>query len=84
MTFVHQTPLDVAEARAEGLTRLPFERGLFQGTGSVESPVVEVPAAFDDLVGSWNADVPKGASVSMDAQVRQAGRWSKWFHLSRF
>lgn len=84
VTFVHQTPLDVAEARAEGLTRLPFERGLFQGTGSVESPVVEVPSAFDDLVGSWNADVPKGASVGMDAQVRQGGKWSKWFRLSKF
>ncbi|MBI3299422.1 MAG: C39 family peptidase [Elusimicrobia bacterium] len=84
MTFVHQTPLDVVEARAEGLVRLSFEKGLFQGTGSVESPVVEVPAPFDDLVGSWNAETPKGASVEMDAQVRQGGRWSKWFRLSRF
>lgn len=84
MTFVHQTPLDVAEARAEGLVRLPFEKGLFQGTGTVESPVVEVPAPFDDLVASWNAETPKGASVEMAAQVRQDGRWSKWFRLSRF
>ncbi len=84
VSVVHQTPLDAAEARTEGLVRLPFEKGLFQGTGSVESPVLEVTAPFDDLVGSWIADVPKGASVEMAAQVRQAGRWSKWFRLSRF
>ncbi|MDE2293540.1 MAG: C39 family peptidase, partial [Elusimicrobia bacterium] len=84
VTIVSQTPLDVAEARAEGVTRLPFEKGLFGGTGTVESPVLESPTAFDDLVGSWNADVPKGASVEMDVQVRQGKRWSKWFRLSRY
>ncbi|MFH1725021.1 MAG: C39 family peptidase [Elusimicrobiota bacterium] len=84
VTVVHVSPLDLQGARIEGLAPLPFEKGLLQGTGALESPVIETAFHFDDLVGSWNADTPRGASVEMDAQARQGGKWSKWYRLSRW
>ena len=84
MTIIHAWPLELKEARIDGLTPLPFEKGLLQGTGSVESPVVEADFPFNDLVGSWNADTPLGSSVEMEAQVRVDGRWTKWYRLSRW
>ncbi|PCI39999.1 MAG: hypothetical protein COB53_02140 [Elusimicrobia bacterium] len=84
MTIVHAWPLEIKEARIEGLTPLSFEKGLLQGTGSLESAVIEADFPFDDLVGSWNADTPRGSSVEMEAQVRIDGRWTKWYRLSRW
>ncbi len=84
MTIVHAWPLELKEARIDGLTPLPFEKGLLQGTGSVESPVIEADFPFNNLVGSWNADTPRGSSVEMEAQVRIDGRWTKWYRLSRW
>ncbi|OIO05676.1 MAG: hypothetical protein AUJ52_13350 [Elusimicrobia bacterium CG1_02_63_36] len=84
VTVVHAWPLELKEARIEGLTRLPFEKGLLQGTGSIESAVIEAEFPFDDLVGSWNADTPSGSSIEMEAQVRVEGQWSKWYRLSRW
>lgn len=84
VTVVHAWPLELKEARVEGLTPLAFDKGLLQGTGSLESAVIEAEFPFDDLVGSWNADTPSGSSVEMEAQVRIEGRWSKWYRLSRW
>lgn len=84
-TTVFRTPLDAAQIQLQGLARLPFEKGLFRTTSSsamAESQSVEPPAAFDDLVGSWNADVPAGAMLELQAQVRVDGRWSGWYTLA--
>lgn len=83
MTVVHLSPGDFHAARVEGLKRLPFERGLFQGAGSVESPAIEALAPFDNLVGSFNAEVPRGAAVELQVQVL-AGSWSSWYRLGRW
>jgi uncharacterized protein YvpB len=48
----------------------------------METPAAAAPLPFDDLVGSWDAAVPAGGSVEMQAQVRQDGRWSRWYGLS--
>ena len=48
-------------------------QGLFRTTtanATIESPVVETPFPFDDLVGSWNAELPKGARLEMQARAR--------------
>lgn len=39
--------------------------------------------AFDELVSSWNVDVPDGSGVAIEARVRRAldGPWSPWLHL---
>jgi cell wall-associated NlpC family hydrolase len=84
VTLVHAWPLELKEARIEGLTALPFEKGLLQGTGSVESPVVEAEFPFVDLVASFNADTPSGSSIEMEAQVRVEGKWTKWYRLARW
>ncbi len=84
MTIVHRTPLDVARHELQGATRLPFERGLLRTTGSsavVTSPEIEASGPFDRLVGSWNADVPDGAMLEMQAQVRLESGWSDWLNL---
>ncbi|MBI4376984.1 MAG: C39 family peptidase [Elusimicrobia bacterium] len=85
-TIVHRTALDVAAAKTEGLSPLPFEKGLFVTNANQalwESPAIEAEKPFDDLVGSWNAEVPKGAKLEMQAMVRAGGRWSRWFSLGR-
>ena len=83
-TIVHRTPLDAARAQADGLTPIPLSQGMFKlakSSGSLVSGVIEPPAPFDDLVGSWNADVPAGGSLVMEAQVRVEDSWSKWYEL---
>lgn len=84
MTVIHLSPLDLHGALIEGLAPLPFEKGLLQGDGQLQSPVLQAAFPFDDLVGSWNAEVPKGAFIEMQAQARREGRWTKWFRLSRW
>ncbi|MCI0635225.1 MAG: hypothetical protein L0206_15140, partial [Actinobacteria bacterium] len=85
-TIVHRTHLDAAGAKAQGLRKLPFSDGLFEtasSSASLESPVLESPAGFDDLVGSWNADVPPGGRLELQAQVKTEQGWSGWFALGR-
>lgn len=82
--IVHRTPLDAAKARTSGLERLPFGEGLFRtkaAAASVESPDLESPAPFDDLVGSFAADVPPGGEAELSAKVRTAAGWSDWYTL---
>lgn len=84
MTIVHFTPFDFKRARIRGLKPMPFEKGLFTGKGSVESAPVQTNKPFDNLVGSFNAEVPNGASVQMDVQVLVGRTWSAWFSLVRW
>ncbi|MDE2143613.1 MAG: C39 family peptidase, partial [Elusimicrobia bacterium] len=82
--IVHRTSLDTAQARVVGLERLPFAEGLFRtkaATGTLESPDLESPFPFDDLVGSFSADVPPGAEVELSAKVRTAAGWSDWYTM---
>jgi cell wall-associated NlpC family hydrolase/predicted double-glycine peptidase len=82
--LVHRTPLDAAPARASGLERLPFAEGLFRtksASATLESPDLEAPAAFDNLVGSFSADVPPGGEVELSAKVRTAAGWTDWYVL---
>jgi len=83
-TAVLRTPLEAAAFTSTGLVRLPFCAGLFRTAraGAVlESPVIEPPAAFDDLVGSWNADLPPEARIDMEVQVGSGRNWSSWYSL---
>jgi hypothetical protein len=82
--IVHRTPLDAAKARAVGLERLPFAEGLFRtkgASGTLESPDLESPFPFDNLVGSFSADVPPGGELEMSARVRTDAGWSEWHVL---
>ena len=81
MNLIHSTPLDFEGAKVDGLRALPFEKGLFEGAGTLESPALETEP-FDELVGSWNAELPKGASIVLSVQVRSRGDWSKWHTLA--
>ena len=85
-TIVHRTPLDADKAHVRGLSRVPFEEGLFKTvslSATLESPAIETPFPFDDLVGSWNAKVPRGATLTMEVRVRGERGWSPWFELGR-
>jgi cell wall-associated NlpC family hydrolase len=82
--IVHRTPLDAAKARATGLERLPFAEGLFgtkAASGTLESPDLESPLPFDNLVGSFSADVPPGGELEFSAKVRTDAGWSEWYVL---
>ncbi len=82
--IVHRTALDTAKVKAVGLERLPFEEGLFRAkaaSGTLESPDLESPVPFDDLVGSFAADVPAGGEIELSAKVLTAAGWSEWYSL---
>ena len=81
--FVHRTPLDTAKVRAVGLERIPFAEGLFRAktAGTFESTDLEPPSPFDDLVGSFSADVPPGAEAELSVKVRVEKGWSRWRSL---
>ncbi|MBI3563834.1 MAG: C39 family peptidase [Elusimicrobia bacterium] len=82
--IVHRTALDTAKVKAVGLERLPFEEGLFRAkaaSATLESTDLESPSAFDDLVGSFAADVPPGGEVELSAKVRTDAGWSEWYSL---
>jgi cell wall-associated NlpC family hydrolase/uncharacterized protein YvpB len=82
--IVHRTPLDVANAKASGLAPLPFAEGLFRtkaSSGTLESAELESPVAFDNVVGSFSADVPPGGELELSARVRGAAGWSEWYVL---
>ncbi len=82
--IVHRTPLDVAKAKASGLSPLPFAEGLFRSkaaSGTLESPDLESSFPFDNLVGSFAAEVPPGGEVELSAKVRVGASWSDWYVL---
>ncbi|MBI3552193.1 MAG: C39 family peptidase [Elusimicrobia bacterium] len=84
-TVVHRTRLDTASCETQGLVRVPFEQGLFKTTAAsatLQSGVIETPAPFDDLVGSWNAKIPPLAGLKMQARVLVGSEWSGWFDLA--
>ena len=82
--IVHRTPLDAAKTKASGLAALPFAEGLFRtkaASGTLESPDLESPFPFDNLVGSFSADVPPGGELEMSVKVRTGAGWSEWYVL---
>lgn len=82
--IVHRTSLDTAKVRAVGLERLPFAEGLFAAkaaSATLESPDLESPVPFDDVVGSFSADVAPGGEVELAAKVRTDAGWSDWYVL---
>ncbi len=67
--------------KAVGLERLPFAQGLFRAkspSATLESPDLESPSAFDDVVGSFAADIPPGGEVELFVKVRSDAGWSDW------
>lgn len=84
MTLVHRAPVDIENARLSGLRPLEFGSGLVEGAGTLESAELTAAIPFDDLVGSFNAELKKGESVELWAQVRVAGKWSKFYGLGRW
>lgn len=82
--ILHRTPLDTAGSRAAGLERLPFAEGLYRtkaATATLESRDLEAPVPFDDLVGSFIAEVPAGGEAEMSVKVRLESGWTEWFSL---
>jgi cell wall-associated NlpC family hydrolase len=83
-TWVLRTPGDAAAYSSAGCKRLPFAQGVFlvrRGRATIESPVLEAPAPFDDVVGSWNAELPPGSRLELAVQVRLERSWSSWYSL---
>jgi len=83
-TVLHRTQLDVSGTRTTGLSRLPLSEGLFRtkaATATLESRDLEAPFGFDDLVGSFTADVPAGGEVELSVKVRVESGWTEWFPL---
>ena len=51
--------------------------------GCYTGPVLRLPA-FDRLSVSWNADVPKGTVVEVQARVLVQGTWRAWCSFGRW
>ncbi|HVA65522.1 MAG TPA: C39 family peptidase [Elusimicrobiota bacterium] len=89
-TIVHRTSLDVSGDRAMGLKAVPFSQGIFKTTGTsaeLVSPLLQSPAPFDRLVGSWNVSLPSSGTLILQAKIFPAASgkaaWSPWFELGR-
>jgi hypothetical protein len=83
-TWLLRTPADAAACRFGSCQRLPFAQGVFRlgrGSAVIESPVLEAPGPFDNAVGSWNADLPPGARLELEAKARLTAGWSAWYSL---
>lgn len=75
---VHRTPLDLTRAKLTGLAALPFGKGLVKGSGVIESAEIFSPAPFEEVVLSWNAELARGGSLELEAQVH-----GKWYAMGR-
>ena len=49
--------------------------------GTLTSPVVNTPAGFDRLVGSWDAFTPPGTWLELHVRVLQDPGWSHWYAM---
>lgn len=48
----------------------------------VESPELRTRSAFDQVIVSWNAFTPPGASIDIECRARRdAGAWTRWYSL---
>jgi hypothetical protein len=88
---------DSARARGTPLTRAAVSEGslwLYMepqsgiaggGEAVYESDEIDPGLAFNEVLLSWNADVPEGAGVRFDIHVRSAGdgAWSPWLYIGR-
>jgi len=83
-TSVLRTPLDAAKFTCRGVRRLPFASGAYRTTRKqslIQSPVLSSPAPFNELVGSWNALLPPGAKLVMEARALVGRAWTPWYLL---
>lgn len=57
---------------------------LLRDGATYESPIVLAPVKFNELVLSWNADVPpqSGMTIELRAGRRIAGTWTPWLTLA--
>lgn len=65
-------------AMEEGSIQLGRNGRSYTTSGTYTSPPFTCEGFFD-LLPSWNADVPPGATVEMQVRVSADGRWSHWF-----
>jgi len=52
-----------------------------EGTGGIETPEIAVKSGFDHLIVSWNAQTPEGSCLTIYAQGRIDGQWTKWYTM---
>lgn len=52
------------------------------GPGVAESPEIVIDSGFDHLIVSWNAQTPEGSCLTVYAQGRIDGQWTKWYTIA--
>ena len=56
----------------------------YEPTGIYRSRIIQAEFPFNELVPSWNFDVPQDTGFAVDIRVgRGKKEWSEWFHLGR-
>ena len=83
-TTVLRTLLDAAGFTGRGVRRLHFASGVYRTTRKqslIQSPVLSSPAPCNELVGSWNALLPPGAKLVMEARALVGRAWTPWYLL---
>lgn len=86
-TSVNSTPLDFAGVHLENIEAVPYQVGAFRldpsraSSGALTSPEIASPFPFRELVLSWNAEAPKGASLEFRVRVKVSDRWSPWYSM---
>jgi hypothetical protein len=53
-------------------------------SGTLTSPVITAQFPFNNLVLSWDANVPKGTNIVVETQVKESTSWSLWYEMANF
>lgn len=61
---------------ADGKLELPAP-----GTGEADSPPVDLAFPAAEVVPSWNADAPAGATVELFLRAHLGDRWTDWYAM---
>ena len=91
LTFLGLVPVnsnsEVADARGiqfialKSLARFAKSSGERSDETVLTSPAIATRIAWDELIVSWNADMPADAGLKIEARAICSGRTTKWFTM---
>lgn len=92
--LIHERNADFTEGEFQGTALAPGDKdGValqkrnakeYEPTGMYYSGVIQAEFPFNELLPSWNFDLPEDTGVVVDIRVGRGKRkWSEWFQLGR-
>jgi len=64
--------------------KIPVREGEDAAVGVVETPQINPPKPFDQVVPSWSSYTPDGAYLIVLVRVRIDGNWTRWYTMELY